>query len=123
MVVVVHTHKTAKVVYQAESPDEKALIEASLENQYFFYHREPKAFKVGKLDINGTEIRVNVRGEPVVCAAARLHLSALLFCSLLFFFSFSFSSLSLCCAVVLMCAWFGVDDVLCVVLLDGWDVM
>jgi hypothetical protein len=61
-----HTH-AAKVVFQAESPDEKALIEAACENQYFFYHREPKAFKVGKLEINGTEIRVNVRGEPVVC--------------------------------------------------------
>jgi magnesium-transporting ATPase (P-type) len=53
------------VVYQASSPDEKALVEAAKNQGYYFYHREPAQIKVGggMMSVNGEKVLVNILGH------------------------------------------------------------
>jgi len=48
--------------YQAASPDEKALVVAAKNCQYYFYHREPKTIQIGNTTVNGELVFINILG-------------------------------------------------------------
>jgi phospholipid-transporting ATPase len=64
----IHRHHECivPVQYQAASPDEKALVLAAKNNQYYFYHREPQAFTFGDLHVNGERMLLNALGTEYV---------------------------------------------------------
>jgi magnesium-transporting ATPase (P-type) len=67
----IHRHHECivPVTYQAASPDEKALVLAAKNNQYYFYHREPQPFTFGDLHVNGERMLINILGTEHVRAS------------------------------------------------------
>lgn len=49
----------APSVYQAASPDDKALVDAAKEQQYYFTHREAVNLTVGGIEIDDAQVYSN----------------------------------------------------------------
>lgn len=62
-----HVHNregcTARTRFNAQSPDELALVEFAQEQQYFFHHIEPCKFDFRGRTIQGSRLWLNIRGE------------------------------------------------------------
>ena len=64
---VAHVHNregcAARTRFNAQSPDELALVEFAQEQQYFFHHIEPCKFEFQGRSIQGSRLWLNIRGE------------------------------------------------------------
>lgn len=60
---VVPAIQDGQLTYNAQSPDEKALVEAAWDEQYYFQKVEPATFTHSGLNVDGTRVTVNIRGQ------------------------------------------------------------
>jgi magnesium-transporting ATPase (P-type) len=63
---VLPSEKNGRVEFQAASPDELALVEAAVDQQYFFHEINPVRTQFHGLTIEGTEMKVNICGREEV---------------------------------------------------------